>query len=311
VPETTASSAPVAEIKCPSQLLPQRHQHGLVPAVKQETPASSALAVEARNQVRHPQHGIVPAVKQRSPASSVKAAVIHEIDKRMVIEFILLALVLIIPALASLHLRSTVSKYSKVLCKSGINGKDTAALLLRSSNIHNVAINPVQGSLTDHYSYSLRAKGGKIALSEPVFGKSTLTAVGVAAHEVGHAVQHSVKYKPMFTKGKLIPVANFGSTVGPIMVMAAIFTSIPELLYVGIAFFSVSLLVSLITLPTEFNASKRALILLRQNRVISENEIHGTKKVLNAAAMTYVASTLTQVLSLLRLILMARRRMRR
>jgi len=228
-----------------------------------------------------------------------------------------LYLILVVPTLllslwAQFMVKSTFNKYSKVLCSKGITGTAAAALLLRTNNINDVKIEPVGGSLTDHYSPSDK----KLRLSEPVYGSCSIAAVGVAAHETGHAIQHATHWSPLGLRSTLVPVANIGSRIGPWLAIIGLgFSSsaspsvIGSLLFkIGIILFSGAVLFYIITLPVEFNASHRAIMILRANNVLSEKELNGVKKVLTAAALTYVASALTAIASLLRLILLSRRR---
>jgi len=231
--------------------------------------------------------------------------------------FDLYYLILVVPTLllslwAQFMVKSTFAKYSKVPCSKGITGTDAAALLLRTSNINDVKIEPVGGSLTDHYSPSDK----KLRLSEPVYGQTSIAAVGVAAHETGHAIQHATHWSPLGLRSTLVPVANIGSRLGPWLAIIGLgFTSGSSysglgstLLNIGIILFSGAVLFYIITLPVEFNASHRAINVLRANNVLTENELKGVKKVLTAAALTYVASALTAIASLLRIILLSRRR---
>ncbi|MDR2953054.1 MAG: zinc metallopeptidase [Treponema sp.] len=218
-------------------------------------------------------------------------------------------LILVVPTLvlsmvAQMMVKSTFAKYSKIACSRRITGMDAAALLMRVNNINDVKIEAVRGSLTDHYDPSAK----RLRLSEPVYGASTIAAVGVAAHETGHAIQHSVSWGPLVLRSTLVPVANIGSSIGPWLAIAGLALSFPILLNIGIILFSAAVLFYVITLPVEFNASARAIAILRQNRVLSEEELNGVKKVLTAAALTYVASALTAIMSLLRLILLSRKR---
>lgn len=218
-------------------------------------------------------------------------------------------IILIVPALffsmiAQISVSSAFSRWSKVKTKRGITGKDAASLLLRVNNISDVRVEPVAGKLTDHYSPTEK----KLRLSQPVYGVDTIAAVGVAAHETGHAIQHKIGYSPLWLRSTLVPIANIGSSLGPYIVIAGLFFSMTPLINAGIILFSAAVLFYLITLPVEFNASRRAITILRQNAVLSEEELKGVKKVLTAAAMTYVASALTAVLSLFRLILLSRSR---
>jgi len=220
-------------------------------------------------------------------------------------------LVLVVPTvilsmIAQIMVKSTFAKYSKVQCSKRITGQDSAALLLRANNIGDVRIEAVGGSLTDHYDPSSKV----VRLSQPVFGQNSIAAVGVAAHETGHAIQHARGYGPLVLRSTLVPVANIGSMLGPYIAMAGLFLSMPILLNIGIFLFGGAVLFYVITLPVEFNASARAIAILRSNNVLTKDELNGVKKVLTAAAMTYVASALTAMMSLLRLILLSRSRRR-
>jgi hypothetical protein len=218
-------------------------------------------------------------------------------------------LILVVPTLllslwAQFKVKSTFSKYSKVQSSRRITGVNAADILLRSNSISDVRVEAVGGSLTDHYSPSDK----KLRLSDPVYGSTSIAAIGVAAHEAGHAIQHATRWGPLALRSTLVPVANIGSRFGPILAMVGLFMSLPILLNIGIFLFSGAVLFYLITLPVEFNASNRALALLRSNNVLTEQELNGARKVLTAAALTYVASALTAIASLLRLILLSRRR---
>jgi len=226
-------------------------------------------------------------------------------------------LILVVPTLllsiwAQIKVKSTFSKYSKVPSSRGITGMDAASIILRTNNINDVRIEPIGGSLTDHYS----PMGKKLRLSEPVYAQTSISAVGVAAHEAGHAIQHAVKWAPLALRSTLVPVANIGSRIGPWIAIIGLGISTSEsyghfsgiLFNIGIILFSCAVLFYVITLPVEFNASSRALALLRSNNVLNEEELKGAKKVLTAAALTYVASALTAIASLLRLILISRNR---
>ena len=220
-------------------------------------------------------------------------------------------LVLVVPTLilsmiAQILVKSTFAKYSKIQCSRNITGQGAAQLLMQSNSINDVTIEPVHGSLTDHYDP--RAK--KLRLSEPVYGQPSIAAVGVAAHETGHAIQHARKYGPLALRSTLVPVANIGSTIGPWLAIAGFALSFPILVDLGIILFGGAVIFYVITLPVEFNASARALVLLRNGNVLSAEELKGVKKVLTAAALTYVASALTAIMSLLRLVLLSRNRRR-
>jgi len=218
-------------------------------------------------------------------------------------------LILVVPTIllslwAQVKVKSTFAKYSKVQCSRRITGADAAALLMRANNINNVKIEAVRGSLTDHYDPSAK----KLRLSEPVYGVPSIAAVGVAAHEAGHAVQHAVRWSPLVMRSTLVPVANIGSSIGPWLAIAGLGFSFPLLVNIGIILFSGAVLFYVITLPVEFNASSRAVAILRANKILNEQELKGVKKVLTAAALTYVASALTAIMSLLRLVLLSRRK---
>ena len=213
---------------------------------------------------------------------------------------------IILSIIAQFMVKSTFSKYSKITCSKRITGQDAAALLMKVNSIRDVSIEADGGSLTDHYDPSAK----KLRLSEPVYGVPSIAAVGVAAHETGHAIQHAVHWSPLFLRSTLVPVANIGSSIGPWLAIAGLALSFPILINIGILLFGGAVLFYVITLPVEFNASNRAIKILRANKVLTEQELKGVKKVLTAAAMTYVASALTAIMSLLRLILLSRSRRR-
>ena len=220
-------------------------------------------------------------------------------------------LVLVVPTLilslwAQIMVKSTFAKYSKISCSRRITGQDSAALLLKANNIRDVRIEATGGSLTDHYDPSSK----RLRLSQPVYNVNSIAAVGVAAHETGHAIQHAVSWGPLALRSTLVPVANIGSMFGPYLAMAGLIFSMPMLLNIGIFLFAGAVLFYLITLPVEFDASARAIAILRANNVLTHEELNGVKKVLTAAALTYVASALTALMSLLRLILLSRSRRR-
>jgi len=225
-------------------------------------------------------------------------------------------LLLVVPTLilslwAQIMVKSTFAKYSKIPSSRAITGVDAASLLLKSNNIRDVQVERIAGSLTDHYS----PMDKKLRLSEPVFGSTSIAAVGVAAHEAGHAIQHAVHWSPLVMRSTLVPVANIGSRIGPwlaiigLAISGSSYSGIASLLFkIGILLFGGAVLFYVITLPVEINASRRAIAVLRANNVLNEKELKGVKKVLTAAALTYIASALTAIASLLRLILLSRRR---
>lgn len=218
-------------------------------------------------------------------------------------------LVLVVPAailsfLAQLKVKSSFAKYSRIPTKAGITGREMAEKLMLSSDVRGVRVSAIQGSLTDHYDPSSKV----LRLSEPVFNKTSVAAVGVAAHEMGHAIQDKIGYAPLVLRSILVPVANIGSSLGPTMAFAGLFFSISILINVGIILFSGAVLFYLITLPVEIDASRRALKILEGTQLLTNEELGGVRSVLTAAAFTYVASALTALASLIRLILLARNR---
>jgi len=220
-------------------------------------------------------------------------------------------LILIVPTLilslcAQIMVKSTFAKYSKIPCSKKITGQDAAARLMKSNSILDVTIEAVGGSLTDHYD----PRSKVLRLSKPVYSETSIAAVGVAAHEAGHAIQHNLSWGPLALRSTLVPVANIGSMFGPYIAMAGLILSMPMLLNIGIILFGAAVLFYVITLPVEFNASSRAIAELQSSNLLSEDELKGVKKVLTAAAMTYVASALTALMSLLRLILLSKNRRR-
>jgi Zn-dependent membrane protease YugP len=222
--------------------------------------------------------------------------------------------IFVVPALilslwAQFKVKSTFAKYSQIMCSKNITGAGAAKLLMDANSISNVSIEGIAGSLTDHYDPGHHV----LRLSQPVYNQRSIAAVGVAAHETGHAIQHARGYGPLFLRSTLVPAANIGSTIGPWLAIAGLFVGSMDgiggaLFYLGIILFGVAVLFYLVTLPVEFNASSRALAILQQNQILTGEELQGVKKVLSAAAMTYVASALTAVMSLVRLLFLARRR---
>ena len=220
-------------------------------------------------------------------------------------------IILVIPAfilslICQANVSSTFNKYSRISNARGLTGADAARTLLMRKGITDVTVQNVRGKLTDHYDPRKKV----LRLSESVFSSSSVAAIGVAAHEAGHAVQHAESYGPMALRGSLVPAANIGSMAGPYIAMIGLVINSGMIVTIGIVLFTVAVVFYLITLPVEFNASSRALEMLERDGILSVSEIAGSKKVLNAAALTYVASALTAVMSLLRLILLSRNRRR-
>jgi Zn-dependent membrane protease YugP len=206
--------------------------------------------------------------------------------------FILPALVLSL--WASFRVKSAFNKYSKVGTLRGLTGAQAAQVLLDRAGIHDVRIEPTHGMLSDHYNPANKT----LALSEPVYGSRSIAAVGVACHEAGHAIQHARAYKPLWIRSLLVPTANIGSSLGYIVMIGGLLFQSANLVYVGAALFSAVLLFQVVTLPVEFDASARAKRLALENGIVLEQEKVGMDKVLNAAALTYVAAAISTLLTL-------------
>jgi len=216
-------------------------------------------------------------------------------------------MILVIPGLllglwAQMRVKSAFSKYSQQHSRRGIRAEEVSQDLLSRSGNNNVTITGVAGSLTDHYDPA----SNTLRLSQDVLGNTSIAAIGVAAHECGHAMQQHDGYLPLKLRTAIVPVVNIGSNLYFPIFMAGILFSWEPLINVGILCFALSLVFSLVTLPVEFNASNRAIAMLRQGGYLAEDELEGARKVLNAAAMTYVAATVSSALQLLRLLLIAR-----
>ncbi len=217
--------------------------------------------------------------------------------------YILVLIGAAISVIASINVNSTFKRYDKFVNSRKLTARDVAEFILKSAGINDVRIERVKGNLTDHYS----PKEKVLRLSENVYDSMSIAAIGVAAHECGHAVQHQVGYGPLKLRSASVPLANIGSWVSlPLIIIGSIF-KLAGLAKIGILFFCFVVLFQLITLPVEFNASKRAVSILEQNNILVGDELTGAKKVLSAAALTYVAALLSSILQLLRLILIARR----
>ncbi len=209
--------------------------------------------------------------------------------------------------LASAKVKSTYSKYAKVRSMSGMTGAQAAERILHANGLYDVSVESVEGELTDHYDPSEKV----VRLSESVYGESSVAAVGVAAHECGHAIQHANAYLPLKFRTAIVPAANIGAKVAwPLILIGMILGSSSSrfLITLGIIMFSLSVLFQFVTLPVEINASRRAVNALSQMGILYGEEVNGTKKVLSAAALTYVAAAASAALQLLRLILLFGRR---
>lgn len=215
--------------------------------------------------------------------------------------YVLIILAFLISALVSAKMNATFSKYSKVRSYCGMTGAQAAQRILSSAGIYDVRIEHVSGKLTDHYDPSNKV----LRLSDVVYGNTSIAAIGVAAHECGHAVQHARNYVPLSVRSAIVPVANFGSQLSWPLFLAGLIFSFRPLLMIGILLFCAALLFQIVTLPVEFNASARALRMLDETGIMGRQEIRGTKKVLRAAAMTYVAAVIGSLLQLLRLLILS------
>lgn len=213
--------------------------------------------------------------------------------------YILVILAFLLSLFASFGVKATFSKYSKVSSKNGLTGSMAARRILDTNGLYNVRIERISGDLTDHFD----PKAGVIRLSDSVYNSDSVAAIGVAAHEAGHAVQHAVKYTPIAVRNSLVPIVNLSSSLSmPLFVIGLILEN-TGLALAGIILFSAALLFQIVTLPVEFNASRRAIKILNGENLLQNDEINGAKKVLSAAAMTYVAAVAATALQLLRLLL--------
>ncbi len=220
-------------------------------------------------------------------------------------------LVLVVPALiiamyAQFKVKSTFSKYSSVLNRKGLTGAQVARKILDANGLTNVIVQPTNGNLTDNYNPTNKT----VNLSESVYNSTSVAALGVAAHETGHAIQHATKYLPLNIRSAIFPVVRISSSAALPLALLGFITGFQLLINIGIILFAAVVLFQIVTLPVEFNASGRALEILDQYGMLSEDESKSAKKVLRAAAMTYLASALTAVANLLRLILLSRNRRR-
>ena len=215
--------------------------------------------------------------------------------------YILVLIGAVLSLWASAKVKSTYNKYSRVYSYSGLTGAQAAAQILRQAGLYDVRIEHVSGNLTDHYDPKARV----LRLSDSVYGSNSVAAIGVAAHECGHAIQDQEDYVPLRFRSAFVPVANLGTQVAfPILLLGVFLGSSHFLIQVGLLCFFFGVLFQLITLPVEFNASGRAVRILRETGMMSDDELSKTKKVLSAAAMTYVAAAAASILSMLRLIIL-------
>ncbi len=213
-------------------------------------------------------------------------------------------MILILPALAltiyaQFKVKSAFAQMNKIHSVSGLTGAEVAKSLLKRNSIYDVTVEEVSGNLTDHYD----SKAKKLHLSSDVYHSTSLAALGVAAHETGHAIQHKLSYAPLSIRQSIFPVANIGSSLGIPLFIGGLIFSIRPLLDLGIIIFTGAVLFHIVTLPVEFNASRRAMAQLSSGGYLRADEVTGAKKVLDAAALTYVAAAAMAVLQLIRLIL--------
>ena len=209
----------------------------------------------------------------------------------------------VICLIASARVKTTFNKYQRVRSMSGLTGAEAAERILRSAGIYDVVVRHIQGDLNDHYD----PRNKTLSLSDSVYGSASVAAIGVAAHECGHAIQHQKAYAPLAIRSALVPVANFGSMLAwPLILIGLLFSrgSGSMLITIGIICFSAAVLFQLVTLPVEYNASRRAVRVLDSLGILGQEEIRQTRKVLSAAALTYVASAAAAILQLLRLVLL-------
>ena len=224
--------------------------------------------------------------------------------------YILVIIAFIFSMVAQTKVSGTFNKYSRVGNKKGLTGAQVATQMLQGAGIYDVSVQRVAGNLTDHYDPRTKT----LRLSQGVYDSTSVAALGVAAHETGHAIQHDVGYAPLGLRSTLVPLANFGSRMAmPLILIGFLFSASmgfggSTLITLGILFFSLSVAFTLITLPVEFNASRRAIRILAEDGYLGAEEIGGAKKVLSAAAMTYVAAAFAAVAQLLRLVAIFGRR---
>lgn len=215
--------------------------------------------------------------------------------------YVLVLIGAVLSMIASARVNSTFHKYAGVRSMSGMTGAQTAEAILRSKGIHDVRVEHIRGNLTDHYDPTKKV----VRLSDSVYGSTSVAAIGVAAHECGHVMQHHEGYAPLNFRTALVPAANLGSKLGiPIILVGLLLGSNPVLVNIGIWVFSLAVLFQIVTLPVEFDASKRALVCIEQYGIVTSDERKKSAKVLKAAAYTYVAAAAASILQLLRLIML-------
>ena len=223
--------------------------------------------------------------------------------------YILVVIGAVICMIASARVKGTFNKYSQLRSMSGMNGAQVAQRVLQAAGIYDVQVRHVSGSLTDHYDPRTKT----VNLSDPVYNATSVAALGVAAHECGHAIQHAKSYAPLSIRSALVPIANFGSMLAwPVILIGLLFNTRSSglIIDIGILLFSAAVLFQLVTLPVEFDASRRALVMLRTQGILADDELRYTRRVLKSAALTYVASAAAAILQHLRIILITNGRRR-
>ena len=223
--------------------------------------------------------------------------------------YILVVIGAVICMIASARVKGTFNKYSQLRSMSGMNGAQVAQRVLQAAGIYDVQVRHVSGSLTDHYDPRTKT----VNLADPVYNATSVAALGVAAHECGHAIQHAKSYAPLSIRSALVPIANFGSMLAwPVILIGLFFNTRSSglIIDIGILLFSAAVLFQLVTLPVEFDASRRALVMLRTQGILADDELRYTRRVLKSAALTYVASAAAAILQLLRIILITNGRRR-
>ena len=223
--------------------------------------------------------------------------------------YILVVIGAVICMIASARVKGTFNKYSQLRSMSGMNGAQVAQRVLQAAGIYDVQVRHVSGSLTDHYDPRTKT----VNLSDPVYNATSVAALGVAAHECGHSIQHAKSYAPLSIRSALVPIANFGSMLAwPVILIGLLFNTRSSglIIDIGILLFSAAVLFQLVTLPVEFDASRRALVMLRTQGILADDELKYTRRVLKSAALTYVASAAAAILQLLRIILITNGRRR-
>ncbi|MFI3200672.1 MAG: zinc metallopeptidase [Eubacteriales bacterium] len=215
--------------------------------------------------------------------------------------YVLVLIGAIISMIASARVQSTFNKYNNICSASGLTGKEAAEKILKAAGLSSIRVEHVSGSLSDHYDPGKKV----LRLSDDTYSSNSVAAIGVAAHECGHAIQDKEEYKPLVLRSTLVPAANIGSKMGmPLIILGVILSYNYALIQVGIWVFSLAVLFQLVTLPVEFNASSRALQIVGDQGILGTHEVKDCKKVLDAAAMTYVAAAAASILSLIRLVIL-------